>query len=140
MLVLLVRGSLFASSLLLIFLLSCVTLLTSFSELAVFLTLALPAGTLLGASLPLPAELSFGDFTALEVLIGGGGAPGFLLIPEDLGTAPLLSTLLGGVGAEDDGEENDCGECPEPSLDVPDPVTLESRDDALASVCGGLSS
>ena len=50
--------------------------------------------------------LAFGDFTALEVLIGRGGAPAVrLVVVLPFGTAPLLSTLLGGVGAQDEVEE-----------------------------------
>jgi len=74
---------------------------------------------------------------------GGGGAPAVLLVVADLGIAPLLSTLLGGVGAVEDWEEWEWEwwECPE-ALRVdcgPPPVTRERREDALASVCGGLS-
>ena len=58
MLVLLVRGSRFASSLLLTFLLSWVTLRTSLSEFwPLAFTRALPGGTALAASRPLPTKL-----------------------------------------------------------------------------------
>ena len=121
MLVLLVRGSRFASSLLLTFLLSWVTLRTSLSEFCpLAFTRALPGGTALAASRPLPTKLkrtqlslrwgsvcylAFGDFTALEVLIGRGGAPVVRRPLLPFGTAPLLSTRLGGVGAQEEVED-----------------------------------
>ena len=50
--------------------------------------------------------LSLGDFTALVVRRGGGGAPAVrLVLLPDFGIAPRLSTLLGGVGAVEDWDE-----------------------------------
>ena len=49
--------------------------------------------------------LAFGDFTALEVLIGRGGAPVVRRPLLPFGTAPLLSTRLGGVGAQEEVED-----------------------------------
>ena len=87
--------------------------------------------------------LAFGDFTALEVLIGRGGAPAVrLVVVLPFGTAPLLSTLLGGVGAQDEVEEWEW-ECL--ILEAAPPVVVlpvmprESREEARVSVCGGLS-
>ena len=83
--------------------------------------------------------LGFGDFTALEVLIGRGGAP--VARRPLFGTAPLLSTLLGGVGAQEEVEDWECEwECLILELaGVELPATLESREEARVRVCGGLS-
>ena len=98
--------------------------------------------------------------TALDVRIGSGGPVVLLLwvscgpvvllllVAPLLGTAPALSTLLGGVGAEeevDDWEEAwewwewwEACEWPAGLLGgAAAPVTLERREDALARVCGG---
>lgn len=94
MLLLLVNDSLFASSLLLTALPSCVTLRTTFSLCSLLVLVALecvfdisPVFLVNTSRLP---ELGFGDFTALEVLIGGVGGPPGLLV--DFGTAPLFET------------------------------------------------
>ena len=85
--------------------------------------------------------LAFGDFTALEVLIGRGGAPVVRRPLLPFGTAPLLSTLFGGVGAQEEVEEWEC-ECSlvldAGAVELPD--TRESREEARVRVCGGLSS
>lgn len=91
MLLLFARVSLLASSLLLTALPSCVTLLTA--PCSAFARVVLDCETFeispgfLDDTSRLP-ELGFGDFTALEVLIGGVGGP--LVLRLDLGTAPLL--------------------------------------------------
>ena len=85
--------------------------------------------------------LAFGDFTALEVLIGRGGAPVGRRPLFPFGTAPLLSTLLGGVGAQEEVEDWEW-ECECFILELAGaelPATRESREEARVRVCGGLS-
>ena len=73
--------------------------------------------------------LAFGDFTALEVLIGRGGAPVVRRPLLPFGTAPLLSTLLGGVGAQE--EVEDCEwECLILEAGAELAATRESREEA----------
>ena len=54
------------------------------------------------------------------------------------GTAPLLSTLLGGVGAQEEVEEWEW-ECLILDAGAELPPTRESREEARVRVCGGLS-
>lgn len=91
MLLLFARVSLLASSLLLTARPSCVTLLTApcstFDLVVLDWELFEISPWFLDDTSRLP-ELGFGDFTALDVLIGGVGGPPVLRL--DLGTAPLL--------------------------------------------------
>jgi len=150
-LLLFARDSLLASSLLLTALPSCVTRRTTCAlgsplPRVVLDCVLLDISPVLLANTSRLPELGLGDFTALDVLIGGVGGPPALRL--DLGTAPLLlvSTFLyvGGdsfflLAAQGTGLLEE----PEELVDAA-PIELRSTpldfwDKVLVSVLGGLS-